>query len=99
MNQTIFSSVPLGVDTDPRARRIAAAFLNAYNAGLGRGEQALWPNVLFKVKKGINFEPGTPNHDLLMLSLKVTSKRLNPTYINCSSSFNDEYGTDASYMG
>lgn len=71
----------------------------AYDSGLGKGEQPLFPNLMMKVKSGINLEPGTPNHDILRLSLRVTSKRLNPTYINCDASFNTQYGTNATYMG
>ena len=68
----------IGVDTDPNARRVAHALLEAYDAGLGRGEGAMFPNIIMKVAKGINFEPGTPNHDILRHSLSVSSRRMNP---------------------
>lgn len=54
---------------------------------------------MVKIKSGINKEPGTPNHDILLLALEVSSRRLNPTYINCDSTFNEPFGTDATYMG
>lgn len=70
-----------------------------YNNGLGKGEMPMFPNLLFKVKKGINFEPDSPNHDLLQLALSVSSTRLNPTYVFLDSTFNAPYGLNATYMG
>ena len=98
-NQTVFASVPMGVDTDSRARRVAKAFLKAYKAGLGHHEQCLWPNVMIKVKDGINFKPEDPNYDILMQALDTSSERLNPTYVLSDSSFNAPFGTNTGYMG
>lgn len=98
-NQIPFSSVSLGVDTSENARRVCKQFLLAYKAGLGHGENPMFPNIAFKVKEGINFEPGTPNHDLLLLSLEVTSQRMNPTLIFLDTPFNAPYGLNASAMG
>ena len=89
----------IGVDTDPNARRVAHALLEAYDAGLGRGEGAMFPNIIMKVAKGINFEPGTPNHDILRHSLSVSSRRMNPTYALMNCAGNEEFGLEASYMG
>ena len=60
------SSISIGVDTSTNGRRVARAVLDVYSHGLGKGEVMLFPNVIFKVKKGLNLEPGTPNHDLLL---------------------------------
>ena len=40
-NQVPFTSVTLGMDTSEKARRITKGILNAYDAGLGHGEQPL----------------------------------------------------------
>lgn len=98
-NQTVFASVPMGVDTDPRARRIAKAFLKEYKAGLGHHEQCLWPNCMIKLKKGINLDPGDPNFDIVQQALDTVSERLNPTFINEDATFNREFGTNVGYMG
>jgi ribonucleoside-triphosphate reductase len=95
----VFSSISFGADVDERARRICKAILSAYDAGLGKGEMPMFPNLMMKVASGINLEPGTPNHDILVQSLQVTSRRMNPTYVNCGATFNKEYGTNATYMG
>lgn len=87
------------MDTSPKARLITKAILEAYEAGLGHGEQPMFPNILFKIKSGINRNPEDPNYDLYQLALKVTGTRMFPTYINMDSSFNEPYGTEVSYMG
>jgi ribonucleoside-triphosphate reductase len=43
MNQVPFSSIAIGLDTDVDARRISHGLLDAYDAGLGKGEQAIFP--------------------------------------------------------
>lgn len=98
-NQVPFTSITLGMDTSPKARLITKAILEAYEAGLGHGEQPMFPNILFKIKSGINRNPEDPNYDLYQLALKVTGTRMFPTYINMDSSFNEPYGTEVSYMG
>lgn len=98
-NQVPFTSITLGMDTSPKARLITKAILEAYEAGLGHGEQPMFPNILFKIKSGINRNPEDPNYDLYQLALRVTGTRMFPTYINMDSSFNEPYGTEVSYMG
>ncbi|MBQ5832565.1 MAG: anaerobic ribonucleoside-triphosphate reductase, partial [Selenomonadales bacterium] len=56
-------------------------------------------NILFRIKKGVNFDPGDPNYDLFKLAIRVASKRLNPTFSFMDSTFNREYGDKVGYMG
>lgn len=97
--QVPFSSLNLGLETSPDARRIIKALLIAYENGLGKGENPIFPNIIFRVKKGVNMNPGDPNYDLYQLAIRVASKRLNPTFSFMDSSFNSEYGGDVAYMG
>lgn len=97
--QVPFSSLNIGVDTTPEARKVTKNLLLAYEKGLGRGENPIFPNIIFKVKEGINFNPEDPNYDLLKLAIRVASRRLNPTFAFMDSSFNSPYGTEVSYMG
>jgi ribonucleoside-triphosphate reductase len=39
------------------------------------------PNIVFKVKDGVNANPGDPNHDLFELSCDCTTKKMIPTYL------------------
>lgn len=97
--QVPFTSINIGTDTTKEGRLISKMLLLAYEKGLGKGEQPLFPNIIFKVKSGINFEPDTPNHDLLLLSLRVTSKRLFPNYVFQDSSLNKDFPEDVPVMG
>lgn len=97
--QVPFSSLNIGTDTSPEARRVVKNLLLAYEKGLGRGENPIFPNIIFRVKEGINFNAGDPNYDLFKLAIRVASRRLNPTFSFMDSSFNLPYGTEVSYMG
>lgn len=76
--QVPFSSINLGTDTSTEGRMVTKNLLLAMEEGLGNGETPIFPIVIFKVKDGVNYEEGTPNHDLLELSLRVTAKRMFP---------------------
>ena len=97
--QVPFSSINLGTDTSPEGRLVTRSLLLAHERGLGRGETPIFPNILFRLKKGINFDPGDPNYDLLQLAMRVAAQRLNPTFSFMDSSFNTQYGTEVAYMG
>mgnify|MGYP004610958737 CR=1 FL=1 len=76
--QVPFSSINLGTDISEEGRMVTKNLLLAMEEGLGNGETPIFPIVIFKVKDGVNYEEGTPNHDLLELSLRVTAKRMFP---------------------
>ena len=76
--QVPFSSINLGTDTSNAGRMVTKNLLLAMEAGLGHGETAIFPIVIFKVKEGVNYNPEDPNYDLLQLSYRVTAKRLFP---------------------
>lgn len=98
-SQVPFSSINLGTDTSEEGRGVTRNFLLAYEAGLGRGENPIFPNVIFRVKKGVSFDPQDPNYDLFQLAVRVASKRLNPTFSFMDSSFNKPYDDQVAYMG
>jgi len=97
--QVPFSSLNLGTDTSEAGRRVTRNLLLAYDAGLGRGENPIFPNIIFRVQEGISLNPGDPNYDLFMLAMKVAAKRMNPTFSFMDSSFNRKYGSEVAYMG
>ncbi|MDY6825707.1 MAG: anaerobic ribonucleoside-triphosphate reductase [Bacillota bacterium] len=94
-----FSSMNIGTDTSEEGRMISRAILEAFLNGLGRGATPLRPDLIFRVKKGINFAPEDPNYDLYRMALRVTANRMNPSYSFMDSSFNSKYGDEVSYMG
>lgn len=103
--QIPFSSVNYGMDTSPEGRLVIKNLLLATEAGLGNGETAIFPIHIFKVKEGVNYNPGDPNYDLFQLACRVSAKRLFPNFAFLDAPFNLKYykagqpETEIAYMG
>jgi ribonucleoside-triphosphate reductase (formate) len=97
--QVPFSSLNFGTDITEEGRMVSKAVLEAFRRGLGRGETPIFPNLVFRIKEGANFNQGDPNYDLYRLALQVAARRMNPTFSFMDSSFNKAYGDEVSYMG
>lgn len=103
--QTPFSSINYGMDTSTEARMIMKNMLLVTEAGLGNGETAIFPIQIFRVKEGVNFNPGEPNYDLFKLACRVSAKRLFPNFSFQDAPFNLQYykeghpETEIAYMG
>lgn len=97
--QVPFSSINIGTDTSVEGRMVNFAMLRAFDKGLGRGESPIFPNLVFRLKEGVNFNPEDPNYDLFQLAMNVASRRMNPTFSFMDASFNREYGDEVAYMG
>ncbi|VYU57827.1 anaerobic ribonucleoside-triphosphate reductase [Clostridium tertium] len=96
-SQVPFSSINLGIPYNDDAALICEVFLKEYNSGLGKGEQPIFPNIIFRVKEGVNREPEDKYYYLYQLACEVAAKRMNPTFMNIDADFNKEY-YDAGYM-
>lgn len=103
--QIPFSSINYGMDTSPEGRMAVKNLLLATEAGLGNGETPIFPIQIFKVKEGINYNPGEPNYDLFKLACRVSAKRLFPNFSFVDAPFNLKYykpgqpETEIAYMG
>ena len=103
--QIPFSSINYGLDTSPEARLVMKNVLLATEAGLGNGETPIFPIHIFRIKDGINFNPGEPNYDLFKLAMRVSAKRLFPNFSFMDSPYNlqyykeGDYNTHLAYMG
>ena len=103
--QVPFSSVNYGTDTSPEARMVMQNLLKATMAGLGNGETPIFPVQIFKVKEGVNYNPGDPNYDLFQLAIKTSAKRLFPNFSFLDAPFNKQfyrpgdYNSEVAYMG
>ena len=103
--QVPFSSINFGTDISPEGRMVSLNFLEATDAGLGRGETPIFPVSIFKVKEGVNFNKEDPNYDIFRKSCEVSSKRLFPNFSFLDAPFNLEfykpgdYRTEVGYMG
>lgn len=96
-SQVPFSSVNIGIPDNDDAALICEIFLLEYEKGLGKGEQPIFPNIIFRVKSGVNRNPEDPYYYLFKLACKVAAKRMNPTFMNIDADFNKEY-YDKGYM-
>lgn len=103
--QTPFSSINYGMDTSPEARMVMRNLLLATESGLGNGETPIFPIQIFRVKEGVNFNPGDPNYDLYRLAIRTSAKRLFPNFSFVDAPFNLQYykpghpETEIAYMG
>lgn len=103
--QTPFSSINYGTDTSPEGRMVIKNILLANEAGLGNGETPIFPIHIFKIKDGINYNPGDINYDLFKLACRVSAKRLFPNFSFIDAPYNlkyykpGDYNTEVAYMG
>ena len=103
--QTPFSSINYGMDTSTEGRMIMKNMLLVTEAGLGNGETAIFPIQIFRVKEGINFNPGEKNYDLFKLACRCSAKRLFPNFSFQDAPYNLKYykeghpETEIAYMG
>jgi len=103
--QTPFSTVNYGMDTSPEGRMVMENVMLATEAGLGNGETPIYPIQVFRVKKGVNLNPGDPNYDLFKLACRCSAKRLFPNFAFVDAPYNLKYykegvkETEIAYMG
>ncbi len=95
--QVPFTSINFGTDTTPAGRLVSKSLLEATAKGLGHGETPIFPISIFKVKEGINYNPGDPNYDLFKRSMEVSSKRLFPNFCFIDAPFNLQYYKPGDY--
>ncbi len=103
--QTPFSSINYGMDTSPEGRMVMRNLLLTTEEGLGNGETPIFPIQIFRVKEGVNYNPGDPNYDLFKLACRCSAKRLFPNFAFLDAPFNLQYydpqrpETEIAYMG
>ncbi|MDR0898483.1 MAG: anaerobic ribonucleoside triphosphate reductase [Oscillospiraceae bacterium] len=102
--QIPFSSINYGMDTSAEGRMVMKNLLLATEAGLGNGETPIFPIQIFRVKEGVNYNPGDPNYDLFKLALRTSAKRLFPNFSFMDAPYNAQYykgtpETEIAYMG
>ena len=103
--QVPFTSLNYGTDVSSEGRLVMECLLKATEAGLGNGETSIFPIHIFKVKEGVNYNPGEPNYDLFKLAMRVSAKRMFPNFSFLDAPFNAQYykpghpETEATYIG
>ncbi|MDR0845886.1 MAG: anaerobic ribonucleoside-triphosphate reductase [Lactobacillales bacterium] len=81
--QTPFTSVGFGLGSSWFEREIQKAILNIRIKGLGTEKRtAIFPKLIFAIKKGLNSNAEDPNYDIKQLALECSSKRMYPDILN-----------------
>lgn len=103
--QVPYSSLNYGTDTTPQGRMVIRNLLLAIEAGLGDGGMPIFPVHIFKLKDGVNLNPGDPNYDLFRMAIHVACKRVSLHFSFLDAPFNlrwyrpGEYRTETAYQG
>ena len=80
--QTPFVTVGFGLGTSWFAREIQRAILLIRIRGLGKDRHtAIFPKLIFAIKRGINADESDPNYDLKQLALECATKRMYPDVV------------------
>lgn len=81
--QTPFTSLGFGLGTNRFEREIQKAILSIRIKGLGSEHRtAIFPKLIFTLKRGLNLEEGTPNYDIKQLALECATKRMYPDVLS-----------------
>lgn len=80
--QTPFVTFGFGLGETWESRLVQRAILEVRMSGLGADKRtAIFPKLVFAIKKGLNAEAGDPNYDIKQLAIKCTSERIYPDYV------------------
>lgn len=81
--QTPFTSLGFGLGTNRFEREIQKAILQIRIKGLGSEHRtAIFPKLIFTLKRGLNLEPDSPNYDIKQLALECATKRMYPDVLS-----------------
>ncbi|VEI13409.1 anaerobic ribonucleoside-triphosphate reductase [Trueperella bialowiezensis] len=81
--QTPFVTLGFGLGTGVFEREIQKAILNVRIGGIGRDKHtAIFPKLVFGLRRGVNLEPEDPNYDIKQLALECSVKRMYPDVLS-----------------
>ncbi|EJF00931.1 anaerobic ribonucleoside triphosphate reductase, partial [Liquorilactobacillus mali KCTC 3596 = DSM 20444] len=77
--QTPFTTLGFGLGTSWIEREIQKSILQIRIKGLGKEKRtAIFPKLVFTLKKNLNLKPGDPNYDIKELAVECATKRMYP---------------------
>lgn len=77
--QTPFTTLGFGLGTSEIERQIQQAILHVRIKGLGKEKRtAIFPKLVFTLKRGINLALTDPNYDIKLLAIECATKRMYP---------------------
>lgn len=77
--QTPFTTIGFGLGTSWIERAIQKAILSVRIKGLGKQHRtAIFPKLIYTLKRGLNLKPADPNYDVKQLAIECATKRMYP---------------------
>src|SRR5699024_3489944 len=77
--QTLFTTLGFGLGTTWIEREIQRSILEIRIEGLGKEKRtAIFPKLVFSLKRGVNLEHTDPNYDIKQLAVTCATKRMYP---------------------
>lgn len=81
--QTPFFTINFGLGESWFAREIQKSILKIRIDGLGKSKKtAVFPKLVFTLKRGLNLEPNDMNYDIKQLALECATKRMYPDILS-----------------
>ncbi|MDN6037405.1 MAG: anaerobic ribonucleoside-triphosphate reductase [Lacticaseibacillus paracasei] len=81
--QTPFVTVGFGLGTSWIEREIQKDILKIRILGLGKERRtAIFPKLVFTLKRGLNLKPEDPNYDIKQLAIECATKRMYPDVVS-----------------
>lgn len=81
--QTPFVTLGFGLGTGVFEREIQKAILEVRIGGIGKDKHtAIFPKLVFGLRRGVNLEPADPNYDIKQLALECSAKRMYPDVLS-----------------
>ncbi|WP_317636613.1 anaerobic ribonucleoside-triphosphate reductase [Xylocopilactobacillus apicola] len=81
--QTPFTTLGFGLGKSWAEREIQKSILKVRIDGLGTEHRtAIFPKLVFTLKRGLNLEPKDPNYDLKQLAIECATKRMYPDVVS-----------------
>lgn len=91
------TTINLGTDTSKEGRIIIQNMLRTIEEGLGENKKAVSPKIVFKVKKGINFDEKDPNYDLFKKACEIAVDNNNICFSYLDTQFNSQFYKEGDY--
>ncbi|MBM7824367.1 ribonucleoside-triphosphate reductase [Arcanobacterium pluranimalium] len=81
--QTPFVTLGFGLGTSEFEREIQRAILQVRIKGIGRDRHtAIFPKLVFGLRRGVNLDAADPNYDIKQLALECSTKRMYPDVLS-----------------
>lgn len=81
--QTPFTTLGFGLGENWIEREIQKSILKIRILGLGKEHRtAIFPKLVFTIKRGLNLNPEDPNYDIKQLAIECATKRMYPDVLN-----------------